>query len=193
MIIMTVIAHHTGGPVSWSSWSSWSSCPVTCDGGLQERTRSCSGSGGCSGQSRQTRSCNTNSCPASNTWGQWESWSLCSLTCGWGLRTRTRSCEGTGCFGPGSQTQYCNTVACPTTTSSGGWGPWSSWSACASTCGGGLRFRSRRCLSYTFNGCRTGKSYELKSCGSWQCSPTFDSAHHTGGDTPLPKTGMNAI
>ena len=181
---------------SWGSWSTWSSCSVTCDGGIAVQTRTCIGSG-CTGQSRQTRSCNTNNCPVINSnWGQWESWSSCSLTCNRGRRERSRGCEpeGSTCFGVSTQIQYCNTEACPTTTTSNSWGPWGSWTPCHSTCGGGLRFRSRKCLSYTYSGCRSGRRYELKSCGRWQCSRSPASApeHHPGNNTQLPNTGKQS-
>ena len=53
-------------------------------------------------------------------WTQWSSWSTCTVTCGVGSRTRTRSCtdpapigDGADCVGPISSTESCNIVACP--------------------------------------------------------------------------------
>lgn len=163
---------------SWSSWLGWSSCSVTCGGGLQTRTRTCVGSG-CTGQSRQSRSCNTGGCPQASSWGQWGSWTSCSSTCGGGYHTRTRTCQGTRCSGSRTQRRSCNSKPCPTTGLSG-WGPWGKWTPCAVTCGGGLKFRMRRCLSFSLAGCRSGKSYELEHCGPRQCPPALDpTVHHT--------------
>ncbi|XP_023932807.1 thrombospondin-1-like [Lingula anatina] len=52
-----------------TSWTSWGSCSVTCGGGTQSRTRSCTnptqaGNGlPCSGLTSETQQCNTDSCP----------------------------------------------------------------------------------------------------------------------------------
>jgi hypothetical protein len=52
----------------FSAWSAWGSCTVTCGGGTQIRTRTCTnptpafGGAGCSGSTSETQSCNTQSC-----------------------------------------------------------------------------------------------------------------------------------
>ncbi|XP_067660332.1 sushi, von Willebrand factor type A, EGF and pentraxin domain-containing protein 1-like [Haliotis asinina] len=53
-------------------------------------------------------------------WSSWRDWSACSVACGDGLRTRSRSCdspppvpEGKDCPGPATETQTCNTLDCP--------------------------------------------------------------------------------
>ena len=63
------------GPVDgqWSEWNAWSACTKTCGGGKATRTRMCnnpSPSGGgsdCAGGSKQTKNCNSKTCPAGNT------------------------------------------------------------------------------------------------------------------------------
>ena len=53
----------------WSDWSDWGSCSVTCDGGIQNRTRACNnplpsnGGNPCSGNETETQSCNAGACP----------------------------------------------------------------------------------------------------------------------------------
>ena len=52
----------------WSAWSAWSACSVSCGGGTQTRTRTCTnpvpscGGASCVGSSVDTRNCNTQSC-----------------------------------------------------------------------------------------------------------------------------------
>ncbi|HRY52531.1 MAG TPA: hypothetical protein P5089_01630 [Candidatus Portnoybacteria bacterium] len=51
----------------WSSWSSWSSCSVSCGGGTQTSTRTCTnpapcGGASCSGSATQTQACNIEPC-----------------------------------------------------------------------------------------------------------------------------------
>jgi len=45
-------------------------------------------------------------------WGKWGPWSQCSVTCGSGSKTRTRSCLTTGCVGKSVKTKTCNRRAC---------------------------------------------------------------------------------
>ena len=55
----------------YDEWTQWSSCPVTCGGGTQVRTRNCTnpvplnGGSDCSsiGGNMETRSCNPDACP----------------------------------------------------------------------------------------------------------------------------------
>ena len=55
---------------SWSKWNSWANCDVTCGGGTQKRSRSCSepspqyGGTFCEGDDSVERTCNKNHCPS---------------------------------------------------------------------------------------------------------------------------------
>ncbi|KAG7500941.1 hypothetical protein JOB18_034952 [Solea senegalensis] len=123
-------ADQPGDPAA-EEWSQWSVCSLTCGQGWQVRTRSCVSSPYgtlCSGALRETRMCNnTASCPGEpgitgsvhGLWDEWSSWSLCSVTCGRGSRTRTRKCVNGGvaviCGRPEIQTKLCNIAVCPVT------------------------------------------------------------------------------
>ncbi|XP_056015238.1 SCO-spondin-like [Ostrea edulis] len=142
---------------NWASWSSYGPCSVTCGGGKQERSRSCSnpapkdGGDKCPGSSVSSRSCNTNGCPVDGGWSVWSPFDTCTVTCGGGEQTRYRSCAnppphygGKSCSGDSASVQSCNTRKCPT---DGNWASWSNYGPCSLTCGGGTQERSRSCTN----------------------------------------------
>ncbi|XP_029919416.1 adhesion G protein-coupled receptor B2 isoform X13 [Myripristis murdjan] len=198
-----VFQAQTGDPAA-EEWSQWSVCSLTCGQGWQVRTRSCVSSPYgtlCSGALRETRMCNnTASCPGEpgitgsvhGLWEEWSSWSLCSVTCGRGSRTRTRKCVNGGgatpCGRPETQTKLCNIAVCPV---EGQWLDWAPWSRCSVTCNTGTQQRQRRCSSsvHGWAECK-GPHQESRECtnpacggggnwGSWNhwslCSKTCDS------------------
>ncbi|XP_059334168.1 hemicentin-1 [Ammospiza nelsoni] len=111
---------------NWGPWSSWGTCSRTCNGGQTRRYRSCdnprpaSGGRACAGADVQIQRCSTDLCPVDGNWGQWQSWSQCSASCGGGEQTRVRLCSspaplnrGRPCPGDSSQISRCNTQSCP--------------------------------------------------------------------------------
>ena len=60
---------------NWSDWGNWSGCPVTCGGGEQIRTRTCTnppaafGGAPCPGEPEERRLCNKNPCPGNGESG----------------------------------------------------------------------------------------------------------------------------
>ncbi|KAJ7991572.1 hypothetical protein DPEC_G00285260 [Dallia pectoralis] len=195
-------ADQPGDPAA-EEWSQWSVCSLTCGQGWQVRTRSCVSSPYgtlCSGALRETRMCNnTATCPGDpplssvhGLWEEWSAWSLCSVTCGRGSRTRARNCESGGgaklCGGPETQTKPCNIAVCPV---EGQWLDWAPWSRCSVTCSTGSQQRQRRCSAsvHGWAECK-GPHLETRDCnnpscggggnwGSWNhwslCSKTCDS------------------
>ncbi|XP_032777784.2 semaphorin-5A isoform X1 [Daphnia magna] len=164
----------------WSEWSDWTECSRQCGGGRQQRTRSCDGPGylrssDCDGPTLMERVCNLQ--PCKGVWSCWTDWSSCSVTCGQGTRSRSRTCsvEGgddsaaineldvEGCVGPSEMKEYCNNPSCEPTE---GWDAWSSWSLCDAD---GMQMRRRRCLVGdlglgTAPGLCQGRSQEERVC-----------------------------
>ena len=92
------------------------------------------------------------------TWSAWTQWSSCSVTCGSGSQTRTRTCQGGNCAGRSSETRVCNTYRqCPR------WSLWSSWSVCSVTCGIGSQERTRTCQGG--NSC-VGSTRDTRICNT---------------------------
>lgn len=85
-------------PRGWTLWSSWSYCSVSCGGGSQVRTRSCTvsapphGSLSCEGPDTQTRHCGQQLCLQKLERCSWGPWGPCSRSCGTGLASRSGSC-----------------------------------------------------------------------------------------------------
>eukprot|EP00163_Fabomonas_tropica_P013469 TRINITY_DN24_c0_g1_i1.p1 TRINITY_DN24_c0_g1~~TRINITY_DN24_c0_g1_i1.p1 ORF type:complete len:1967 (+),score=502.53 TRINITY_DN24_c0_g1_i1:169-6069(+) len=152
-----------------SAWSSWSSCSVSCGGGTQSRTRTVTtspqnGGTACPALS-ESQSCNTGCCPVNCAVSGWSSWGSCSVSCGGGTQSRTRtvttaaSCGGTACPAL-SESQSCNTGCCPVNCVVSAWGPYGS---CSVSCGGGIKTRTRTVTTPA-------------SCGGTACPSTTDSA-----------------
>ncbi|XP_065934945.1 uncharacterized protein [Magallana gigas] len=150
-----------GCPVdgNWGHWSSWLDCSVTCGTGNQIRRRFCSNprpeNGGrqCQGSSTDTLTCNLGSCPIHGGFSEWNMWSVCSVSCGGGFKTRERACTnpsprhgGSNCSDNFTDSDICNTSPCPV---NGGFGNWGSWSMCSKRCEGGYKVRRRLCNSPT--------------------------------------------
>ncbi|KFD72416.1 hypothetical protein M514_05408, partial [Trichuris suis] len=155
----------------------WGPCSASCLGGIQSTTLRCvhvhTGTevawSNCNPKQRpanSTRSCNNHPCPP-----RWEigNWSICSHTCGGGIRTRQVRClqdinrnarmistmvmPGNQCPSPKPvNRQSCASDSCPPH-----WvvGP---WSECSVTCGPGEQYRAIECEQLTLDG--TTKRYD---------------------------------
>lgn len=104
--------------------------------------------------------------------GPWSSWGTCSMSCGGGTQTRTRSvttppANGGAACPQLSETQSCNTQPCPVDCVVG---PWSEWGSCSATCGGGSQTRTRLVLTHAaFGGAPCPMLSETQSCNEQAC------------------------
>ncbi|XP_075161037.1 semaphorin 5c [Haematobia irritans] len=159
-------------------YSDWGPCNVTCGGGIQHRHLDGS-AGKHRGKHMQSRACNLHPCQpaasfnevvAAHEWSCWTDWSPCSVTCGVGLKRRTRKCLGGHeklCHGRALDEEKCEMKPCEDFI---GWSSWSEWSDCTKD---GIRFRHRKCLVDEPNvtECR-GEEFEKTACVPGECEGT---------------------
>jgi hypothetical protein len=126
-------------------WTAFSACSVTCGSGTRSRTRvkqsaeSCGGSCDVLSES-ETCTANGGCCPVNCVWSAFGAWSGCSVTCGAGTQTRTRTVQSTqscggSCAGTASETMACMQPACALPPVDCEVSQWAQWSACTATCG----------------------------------------------------------
>jgi len=105
-----------------SAWSAWSPCSSPCGSGTQTRTRTvvtpaANGGKPCPVLS-ETNPCNTQPCPVDCVVSAWSAWSPCSVECGGGTQSRTRTVTTFPAYGGTPcptlvETNPCNTQPCP--------------------------------------------------------------------------------
>lgn len=149
----------------WGEWSAWKTCDRLCGGGSQHRIRQCE-SPPCDGLPVQTRQCNVHSCRPSavgdiameGQWSCWTDWSECSVSCGVGIRSRTRECLGPeSCEGSSLVRETCEMASCESLI---GWDTWSRWTPCDND---HQQYRKRQCLQHSSGMCQ-GASRETRDC-----------------------------
>ncbi|XP_060581396.1 SCO-spondin-like [Ruditapes philippinarum] len=167
----------------WSTWSNFTECSVSCSGGTKDRNRTClfddnapHGSK-CFGNSTDTDDCNTEPCPVDGQWGDWNAWHSCDKSCGGGHKVRDRTCQfppdtphGDNCtVGPEQEIAECNPQSCPV---DGKFSDWSAWTICSHSCGGGVKFHTRKCVfpnGVTHGQNCSGAKSEQNTCGTELC------------------------
>ncbi|GAB0093037.1 Immunoglobulin [Sergentomyia squamirostris] len=108
-------------PSKWSTWTDWTMC--NCRAKVQFRNRFCQYSNGslvapsdrsqCPGEAVQMRPCDED---CDSEWLPYTEWTPCSVTCGDGVRTRTRQCRDPRtkpCKGNDTERESCNKQPCP--------------------------------------------------------------------------------
>ena len=123
----------------WSPWYRWSECSVSCGVGQKRRSRECTTAGLCNGPVEESESCTRTSCPV--------------LKLGTGAAPAFPIPDFLSSFLQSPE----EVVEQPSTESpfrafrrlgvhlEGGWTAWGSWRPCSTSCGRGLRRRSRIC------------------------------------------------
>merc|ERR1712048_657104 len=98
----------------FSAWSEWTKCGA--DDKVQSRNRECNnpkpnfGGKNCDALGKKMEE---KECPKPPTWTPWTPWTDCSVTCGSGTQSRSRTCPvKDACPGLPSETKGCEKDAC---------------------------------------------------------------------------------
>eukprot|EP00930_Biecheleria_cincta_P004760 TRINITY_DN105695_c0_g1_i1.p1 TRINITY_DN105695_c0_g1~~TRINITY_DN105695_c0_g1_i1.p1 ORF type:complete len:521 (+),score=75.96 TRINITY_DN105695_c0_g1_i1:83-1645(+) len=134
----------------FDEWRDWSSCSVSCGSGIRQRIRNDLAANNASkaclaSDAVEQENCSVE-CPDCD-FGAWDDWSICTHSCGGGIRQRRRPAQnilhdsGVPCDRSlGTEHEPCHTEACNRDCT---WSDWADWSACNATCGGGVKSRRR--------------------------------------------------
>jgi len=164
----------------WSEWSQYTTCPVTCGSGLEKKSRyqdpaQAHGGMACDDPwlNQLERVCNPTPCKIHCEYGPWNGWTDCSLSCGVGMKQRSRDKvhsqehKGDECPGEHVETAQCNTNPCPIDCEVQNW---VGWSPCNKDCGGGETGRYRAMLvPDQHGGAPCPHLTEHKSCNEAPC------------------------
>jgi len=107
-------------------------------------------------------------------WSDWVDWSVCQFTCGGGESIRTRKVkvmaqgDGKSCDGNAKENRDCTKNDCPIDCL---WADWSKYSACSSTCGPGVKSRTRGYRQVAeFGGAEcVGNGTQISECNKGDC------------------------
>ena len=120
----------------------------------------------------ETQTCGTGPCPVHCDVSVWGSWTACTLTCGGGTQTRSRSvvthADHGGYTCPSVQeVQSCNHAECPVDCVQTAW---SGWTSCSLTCGTGSQMRTRSITTMSqHGGVACAHASEERVCSSQAC------------------------
>ena len=160
----------------YTTWTEWSKCTGTCRDPTKflqptrSRIRHCNIIGlnsdinACEKkQLVQIQACSDLPKCGEDHISPWSPWSTCSVTCGYGIMLRERTCTHNNQLC--SVTQLTQQKSCFAGECSSIWQPWSQWSRCSSSCQNieGLQYRRRQCSSEC-----EGKKLEYRPCTNFE-------------------------
>lgn len=162
-------------------WNQWSTCSRTCGAGQRHTSRKVlvyanNGGAPCQGPMRQIKSCSETSCPEGAgvdrdcSFSDWSSWEGCPQA--FRLRTMIPAMgRGLPCKGHIKESGPCarHDIDCQ-------FADWSSWGRCATSCGGGQRYRTREIDHDMLLGgipC-LGQTHETGACNEDACDISKD-------------------
>jgi hypothetical protein len=160
-----------------STWSEWEECSKSCGAGIRTRSREVlqlptSGGYVCPELS-EIRRCNEHSCPLDCEVSSFGSYSECSVTCGGGLKSRTRVVTTKASHGgkvcPAlKDSAGCNSAACPVDCVVSAF---SKWNTCTKSCGSGQQTKTREISQKALYGGKVcpGLS-QTQSCNDEPCA-----------------------
>ena len=159
-----------------SVWGHWKQCTRTCGRGLRIRFRSIVvaplyGGKPCRATVLKS-SCNKMPCKNDCEVTAFLSWGACSVTCGGGMRFRSRKIVAdSGLHGKAcpslSEAGHCQQHVCPMDCH---FSVWSSWGGCSKSCDSGMKFRTRSVVSREAFGGKQCPSLEQRTvCKNREC------------------------
>jgi len=137
---------------TWGPWTKWTPCSKVCGGGKTKRFRDVltvkkHGGAECEGDTEEEADCNAAACPIDCVYGEWSQWSQCDKSCAGGFRSRKREKKvedvngGKPCEGDPLEKLSCDLANCPVDCV---FSTWSDWGECTSSCGKGIRYKTRK-------------------------------------------------
>uniref|UniRef100_A0A8C8IN39 Spondin-1 n=1 Tax=Oncorhynchus tshawytscha TaxID=74940 RepID=A0A8C8IN39_ONCTS len=158
-----------------TEWGEWDPCSTTCGLGMKRRERMVkmppSDGSMCKAEVAEVEKCmmpecNTILCMLS----PWSDWSVCSVTCGKGVRARQRMLKSPDlgeCTEELEQVERCMQPECPMDCMVS---EWTEWSECNKSCGKGHTIRTRMVkLEPQFGGEPCSETVQRKKCKIRKC------------------------
>uniref|UniRef100_A0AAY4CFB8 Spondin-1 n=1 Tax=Denticeps clupeoides TaxID=299321 RepID=A0AAY4CFB8_9TELE len=159
-----------------TEWAEWEPCSATCGMGMKRRQRMVkmepSDGSPCRVELEEVEKCMLPECYlAPCMLVPWSEWSLCTSSCGMGMRSRRRhhksSVDLTECAEKLEQMEKCMITECPLPCMMS---EWSEWSECNKSCGKGHTIRTRMIkLDPQFGGDPCPETVQRKKCTVRKC------------------------
>jgi len=158
-------------------FNAYSACSKSCGNGIKTATRGVVrnayyGGKKCSKAAMtKTRKCFT-ACPIHCAVSQFGAWGKCSVSCGTGAHSSTRTVVTKPQFGgvlcPAlRRTKNCNSNSCPVDCKLGSW---TKYSKCTKSCGRGIQHKTRSAINWAASGGKAcGTMSAARACNSQAC------------------------